>query len=196
MKALIVVDVQNDFCIHGALEVSGAWEVVPFVNRLAASYDGIVILTQDWHPAGHLSFASSWKVPPFSTRQMPYGEQVMWPDHCVQGTQGAALHPGLLVPSAQLILRKGCDPKVDSYSAFEDAAGRPTGLMAYLDARHVNEVDVAGLATDYCVAYTALHARARGYQTRVLKRGCAAINRDHSLAKAVEKMHNAGVRIE
>lgn len=196
MKALLVVDVQNDFCAGGPLEVPGAWDTVPFINRLAADYDGVVVLTQDWHPFGHLSFGTSWGKPNFTEHDMPYGKQVMWPDHCIQGTRGAELHPGLLVPRAELIFRKGCDPKVDSYSAFEDAAGRQTGLGHYLSARGVNEVDVVGLATDFCVCYTALHARARGHQVRVLKRGCAAINRDHSLAKAVEAMHKAGVKIE
>lgn len=197
MRGLIVVDVQNDFMPGGALAVPGSIHVPRACNELmAAERYPVVILTQDWHPADHRSFASQWKVPEFSTKAMPYGPQVMWPDHCIAGHQGAEFSPYLDTDFAHLVIRKGFDPLVDSYSAFEDAAGKNTGLAQYLHGRGVNELDVVGLATDFCVAATAVHARARGYHVRVLKSRCAAIDKDHSLAHAVVNMHAHGVRIE
>lgn len=199
MRALIVVDVQNDFIRGGALAVPHSERVPIEINRLVMERPEdypLIVLTQDWHPNDHNSFARTWKVPEFSIRELPYGPQVMWPVHCVQESFGAQISTYLALPTARLIIRKGCDPRYDSYSAFEDAGGRGTGLAQYLNAHSVNEVDVVGLALDYCVAATAVHARARGYQTRVLKHCCASIDRDHSLAKAVADMHRAGVKIE
>lgn len=195
MRALIIVDCQNDFCSNGRLPVPGGERIIPEVNRISREGYELLVLTQDWHPADHLSFASQWKVPEYSVKMMPYGEQRMWPDHCVQGTKGAELSPYLDVPHAQAIIRKGWRRETDSYSGFKDAAGYKTGLYGYLHAFSITEIDVVGLALDYCVAATAVDARKLGYFTRVLKRGCAAIDRDHSLAKAVVDMHNAGVRI-
>lgn len=195
MRTLIVVDPQNDFCSGGALAVPGGERIMKGINERMGNYP-LVVVTQDWHPAGHNSFASTWGLPPFATKMMPYGDQVLWPDHCVIGSKGAEISPYLDISKAHVIIRKGYDPLYDSYSAFEDAGGRQTGLGHYLDGKHVKEVDVVGLATDYCVAYTAIHARKRGYFTRVLRECCAAIDRDHSLAKAVVAMHEAGVRIE
>jgi nicotinamidase/pyrazinamidase len=197
VRALIVVDVQNDFLPGGQLEVPRSGYIPSEINRrMRYGQYPLVIFTQDWHPRGHNSFASTWGQHSFTTKQMSYGEQVLWPEHCVIGSAGADLSPGLDKEQAHLILRKGYDPLYDSYSAFEDAGGRQTGLGHYLHGKGVREVDVVGLATDYCVAYTAVHARARGYQTRVLKDCCAAIDKDHSLARAVALMHKAGVRIE
>lgn len=192
--ALIVVDVQIDFCPGGALAVADGDAVVPVVNALAKRFRN-VILTQDWHPAGHASFASAHPgKAPFETTQMPYGLQVLWPDHCVQGTPGAALHPGLDVPHAQLVIRKGYHAGVDSYSAFREAdRTTPTGLAGYLRERGIGRVFVVGLATDYCVAWTAMDARAAGFEAIVLEDACRAIDLDGSLAKAWDAMAAAGV---
>ena len=150
---LIVVDVQNDFCPGGALEVQRGDEIVPLVNRLAREFENVVV-TQDWHPAGHASFASSHSgKKPFETTRLRYGKQVLWPDHCIQGTRGAALHDGLDLPRAQLVIRKGWHAKVDSYSAFLEADRKTkTGLDGYLRSRGVKRVYCVGLATDFCVA--------------------------------------------
>jgi nicotinamidase/pyrazinamidase len=192
---LIVVDVQNDFCPGGALEVSRGDEVVPLVNRLAGRFENIV-LTQDWHPAGHASFASSHAGrKPFETVRLRYGRQVLWPDHCVQGTPGAALHKDLDIPRAQLVIRKGWHPKVDSYSAFLEADRRTkTGLEGYLRSRGVKRVFCVGLATDFCVAWTALDARRFRLQAVVIEDACRAIDADGSLAAATKAMADAGVR--
>lgn len=192
--ALIVVDVQNDFCSGGALAVPDGEAVVPVINTLACAF-GLIVITQDWHPAGHASFASSHAGrSPFETTTMPYGPQVLWPDHCVQGTRGAALHDALDLPTAQLIVRKGWHASVDSYSAFVEADGRTTtGLAAWLRAHGVARVAVTGLATDFCVAYTAQDARSAGFETWVIEDACRAIDLNGSLAAAWQAMAAAGV---
>jgi nicotinamidase/pyrazinamidase len=191
---LIVVDVQNGFMPGGGLPVPRGDEVVPVVKALAKKFANVV-LTQDWHPAGHASFASSHAgKQPFEMMQMPYGSQVLWPDHCVQGTLDAALHADLHVPHAQLIIRKGFHAGVDSYSAFKEADGRSTGLAAYLQARGLSDVHVCGLATDFCVAWTALDARAAGFEVTVHEAACRAIDLNGSLAAAWVQMLAAGVR--
>lgn len=192
---LIVVDVQNDFCPGGALEVPRGDEIVPLLNRLARRFAHVVI-TQDWHPAGHISFASGHPgKKPFETIRLRYGRQVLWPDHCVQATSGAALHAALDIPHAQLLIRKGCNRKVDSYSAFLEADRRTrTGLDGYLKSRGVKRVYCAGLATDFCVAWTALDARRFRLQALVIEDACRAIDTEGSLAKAWRAMRAAGVR--
>jgi len=193
--ALIVVDVQNDFCPGGALAVPEGHAVVPAINALARRF-ATVVLTQDWHPADHLSFASQHPGrAPFETVAMPYGEQVLWPDHCVMGTAGAALHPGLDIPHAQLILRKGFRREVDSYSAFlgADRESR-TGLDGYLAVHGVRTVVVCGLATDFCVAWTAQDARRFGLDAVVVEEASRAIDTGGSHARARAGMEAAGVR--
>lgn len=192
--ALIVVDVQNDFCPGGALAVADGDAVVPVINALAAHFENVV-LTQDWHPAGHASFASSHPgKAPFETAAMPYGPQVLWPDHCIQGTPGADLHPGLALPHAQLIIRKGYHSGVDSYSAFREAdRTTETGLAGYLRERGIRRVFVVGLATDYCVGWTAIDARAAGFAAVVVEDACRGIDLGGSLAKAWADMAAAGV---
>jgi nicotinamidase/pyrazinamidase len=193
--ALLVVDVQNDFLPGGALTVARGDEIVPLVNRIAARF-AVVVLTQDWHPARHASFASSHPGrKPFETTRLPYGRQILWPDHCVQGTPGAAFAAGLDIPHAQLVLRKGHHPKVDSYSAFLEADRKTkTGLDGYLKSRGVKRVFCAGLATDFCVAWTALDARRFRFQAAVIEDACRAIDTDGSLAAAWKAMKKAGVR--
>ncbi|MGH8704424.1 MAG: bifunctional nicotinamidase/pyrazinamidase [Burkholderiales bacterium] len=192
---LIVVDVQNDFCPGGALAVPRGAEIVPLVNRLAARF-AHVVLTQDWHPAGHASFASSHPGrKPFETIRLSYGTQVLWPDHCIQGTQGAALHAGLDIPHAQLLIRKGHHRKVDSYSAFLEADRKTkTGLDGYVKSRGVRRVFCVGLATDFCVAWTALDARRFGLEAVVIDDACRAIDSEGSLAAAWLAMAKARVR--
>ena len=192
--ALIVVDVQNDFCPDGALAVGGGHTIVPVINALVPRYEQVVV-TQDWHPKGHASFASAHHGhESFDTIEMPYGTQVLWPDHCVQGTPGAALHPDLEVTSAQLIIRKGWHQGVDSYSAFREADRKTlTGLTGYLRERGVEEVHVVGLATDYCVAWTALDAAGAGFRVSVIEDACRAIDLSGSLKRAWEDMIAAGV---
>ena len=194
-SVLIVVDVQNGFMPGGGLPVARGDEVVPVVNVLADKFVNVV-LTQDWHPAGHASFASSHSgKKPFETTQMPYGSQVLWPDHCVQGTHDAALHADLHIPHAQLIIRKGFHAGVDSYSGFMEADRKTsTGLAAYLRARGLSKVFVCGLATDFCVAWTALDARAEGFNTTVVEDACRAIDMEGSLAAAWQNMAYAGVQ--
>ena len=191
----LVVDVQNDFCPGGALAVPGGHEIVPLVNRLARQF-AHVVLTQDWHPPGHLSFASSHPGrEPYQTVEVSYGTQVLWPDHCVQGTDGAALSKDLSIPQAELILRKGFHKDVDSYSAFTEADGKTsTGLAKYLEARGLTRVFVAGLATDFCVAWSALDARKAGFETYVIEDACRGIDTQGSLAKAWADMDKAGVK--
>jgi nicotinamidase/pyrazinamidase len=193
--ALIVVDVQQDFTPGGALAVAGGDAVVPVINRLAAGF-AEVVLTQDWHPRDHLSFASQHKgSQPFGTIEMPYGTQVLWPDHCVMGSAGAAFHPDLDIPHARLILRKGCNRSVDSYSAFLEAdRATRTGLDGYLASRGIRRVWLAGLATDFCVAWTALDARRFGLEVTVIEAACRAIDLDGSLSRAWAAMEAAGVR--
>jgi nicotinamidase/pyrazinamidase len=192
--ALIVVDVQNDFCPGGRLAVQRGGEVVPIVNELAKRFENVV-LTQDWHPPGHRSFATSHPgSKPFDSIELPYGEQVLWPDHCVQGSEGAALHKDLAVPHAQLVVRKGWRKDVDGYSAFleADRKGR-TGLEGYLQERRIKRVFVCGLPTDFCVAWTALDARKLGFKCTVIEDACRAVDMQGSLAAAWEKMKKAGV---
>jgi nicotinamidase/pyrazinamidase len=193
--ALLVVDVQNDFLPGGALAVARGDEILPLVNRIAARF-AIVVLTQDWHPAGHASFASSHPGKrPFQKMRMPYGEQVLWPDHCVQGSAGAAFAAGLDIPHAQLVIRKGHQRRLDSYSAFLEADRKTkTGLDGYLASRGVKRVFCAGLATDFCVAWTALDARRFGLQAAVIEDACRAIDADGSLETAWKAMQKAGVR--
>jgi nicotinamidase/pyrazinamidase len=192
---LVVVDVQNDFCPGGALEVKHGDEIVPLVNQLARKFENIVLL-QDWHTPGHISFASSHAgKKPFETKRLRYGEQVLWPDHCVQGTRGAALHEGLDVPHAQLVIRKGFHPNVDSYSGFLEADRKTkTGLDGYLRSRGVKRVYCVGLATDFCVAWTALDARRFRFDAVVIEDACRAIDNQGSLAAAQKAMAKAGVK--
>ena len=193
--ALLVVDVQNDFMPGGALAVPRGDEIVPLVNRIAAEFEN-VILTQDWHPRGHVSFASSHAGRnPFEKIRLRYGVQVLWPEHCVQGTEGAALHADLAIAHAQLLLRKGCHERVDSYSAFLEADRKTrTGLDGYLKSRGIRRVFCAGLATDFCVAWTALDVRRFGFQAAVIEDACRAIDVEGSLAAAWKDMARAGVR--
>lgn len=192
--ALVVVDIQNDFCAGGALAVPDGDAVVPLVNRLAPHF-GVVVLTQDWHTPGHMSFASTHGRAPFETIDLAYGTQVLWPDHCVRGTAGAAFHSGLDVPGAQLIVRKGFHPAVDSYSAFVEADHTTrTGLSGYLTERGVGRLFVVGLATDFCVGWTALDGRAAGFDVTVVEDACRAIDLDGSLDQAWRDMEAAGVR--
>lgn len=192
--ALIVVDVQIDFLPGGALAVPDGDAVVPLINRISRDFD-TVVLTQDWHPAGHISFASSHKGrQTFELIELAYGRQVLWPDHCIQGSPGAALAPSLDIPHAQAIVRKGFHPQVDSYSSFREAdRTTPTGLAGYLRERGIGEVVVAGLATDFCVGWTATDARALGFETLVAMDACRAIDANGSLAGAIRAMDEAGV---
>jgi nicotinamidase/pyrazinamidase len=192
---LIVVDVQNDFIPGGALAVPKGDEVVPVINRLAARFENVV-LTQDWHPRRHASFASSHPgKKPFETIELPYGRQVLWPDHCVQGTSGAALHADLDVTKAQVVIRKGHHRDIDSYSAFLEADRKTTtGLAGYLKERGFKKLYVCGLATDFCVAWTALDARAAGFDTTVIEDASQAIDLDGSLSRAWADMASAGVK--
>ena len=191
---LVIVDVQNDFCPGGALAVPEGDAVVPAVNRLAAQF-AHVILTQDWHPPGHLSFASSHAGKnPFETIELAYGAQILWPDHCVQGTEGAAFHRDLDVPHAELIIRKGFLRAINSYSAFcENDRRTPTGLASYLHERGFERLTLAGLATDFCVLFSALDAREAGFEIAVAAGACRGIDLDGSLARAMRAMAEAGV---
>jgi nicotinamidase/pyrazinamidase len=194
-SCLIVVDVQNDFCPGGALAVPKGDEVVPVVNRLAARFENVV-LTQDWHPHGHASFASSHPGrKPFETIDLRYGNQVLWPDHCVQGTRGADFHDQLETARAQLVIRKGFHREIDSYSGFLEADRKTTtGLAGFLKEKGFRELFVCGLATDFCVAWTALDARATGFEVTVLEDACRAIDLEGSLERAWADMAAAGVR--
>jgi nicotinamidase/pyrazinamidase len=193
--ALIVVDVQNCFVDGGTLPVKGGAEVVPVINKLAPAFENIVV-TQDWHTPGHASFASVHAgKKPFETTELSYGTQVLWPDHCVQGTGDAALHKDLKLPTAQVIIRKGFHKDVDSYSAFEEADRKTaTGLAGYLKARGIETVFVTGLATDFCVAWTAMDARKLGFTTYVIEDATRAIDLNGSLAAAWKQMAAAGVQ--
>jgi nicotinamidase/pyrazinamidase len=194
-SALLVIDVQNCFLPDGSLAVKDGGQVVPVINRIAKGFANVV-MTQDWHTAGHVSFASSHAgKKPFETVDLPYGKQVLWPDHCVQGTDGAALSKDLAVPQAELIIRKGFHADVDSYSAFTEADGKTTtGLAAYLKARDVKQLFLAGLATDFCVAWSALDARKAGFETYVVEDACRGIDIQGSVAKAWADMAAAGVK--
>lgn len=195
-NALIVVDVQNDFCPGGALAVPEGDLIVPGINALMPTFD-VVVLTQDWHPAGHSSFASSHGgKAPYDMIDMPYGPQVLWPDHCVQGSEGAAFHTGLDVTRPDLIIRKGMNPAVDSYSAFfENDQKTPTGLEGYLRTRGITMLTMVGLATDFCVNFSALDAAKLGFDVTVDQALCRAIDLDGSLAAAQDGMRDAGVAL-
>jgi len=192
---LLVIDVQTDFCPGGGLAVADGDAVVPVVNRLAAQF-AHVVLTQDWHPAGHSSFASQHTgTAPFQSITMPYGPQTLWPDHCVQGTPGAAFHPALEADRAELIIRKGFRREIDSYSAFfENDRTTPTGLAGYLRERGLTRLFLVGLATDFCVHYSAMDARRLGFQAIVVDAGCRAIDLTGSLAVAYAQWDEASVQ--
>ena len=193
---LVIVDLQMDFCPGGALAVPQGDQIVPLVNRLAAEF-AHVVLTQDWHPRGHSSFASSHSArQPFDTIDLSYGQQILWPDHCVQGTTGAAFHPDLDVPHAELVLRKGFRTAIDSYSAFfENDHRTPTGLVGYLKERRFERVTLCGLATDFCVFYSAIDGRQAGFEVTVVTGACRGIDIDGSLSQAMRAMNEAGVTL-
>lgn len=195
-EALIVIDVQNDFCPGGALAVADGDSIIPRINALMDEF-ATVVLTQDWHPATHASFAAKHAgAAPFSLTEMPYGPQVLWPTHCVIGTTGAAFHPALRTDPAQMVIRKGFRSEIDSYSAFfENDHKTTTGLDGYLRARGIQSVTLVGLATDYCVAYSALDAAALGFAATVLMDACRAIDLNGSLAEATTKLRAAGVTL-
>jgi nicotinamidase/pyrazinamidase len=192
---LLIIDVQNDFCLGGALAVTDGDAVVPIINRLAERFDHMV-LTQDWHPSGHSSFVTSHPgARPFDSVAMPYGQQTLWPAHCLQGTAGAAFHPELVVDRAELIIRKGFRPEIDSYSAFfENDRRTPTGLAGYLRNRGLRRIFLAGLATDFCVHYSAVDARRIGFDTVLVEAGCRAIDLAGSLDAAWAGMAAIGVQ--
>lgn len=194
--ALILIDIQNDFCPGGALAVPDGDAVVAVANRLAGLFPS-TILTQDWHPAGHRSFASAHPgKAPFDTAALAYGTQVLWPDHCVQGTPGADFHPGIDVAKADLIVRKGFRPGIDSYSAFyENDRTTPTGLAGYLRERGFQRLIFAGLATDFCVAFSAEDAVRCGFSAVVVQEGCRAIDLNGSLDAAMRRLTDAGVEL-
>ncbi|MET0709129.1 MAG: nicotinamidase [Tardiphaga sp.] len=193
-SVLLVIDVQNCFLPGGSLAVKDGDKVLPVINALAKKFPDVV-LTQDWHTPGHVSFASSHGgKKPFETIDLKYGKQVLWPDHCVQGTDGAGLSKDLSIPQAGLVLRKGFNKDTDSYSAFNEADGRATGLASYLKARKLQRVFLAGLATDFCVAWSALDARKAGFDTYVIEDACRGIDTGGSLAKAWADMAKAGVK--
>lgn len=191
---LLAVDIQHDFCPGGALAVPGGHEVVSVINRIGAHFEK-VILTQDWHPPGHTSFASSHPgKAPFETVTLGYGEQILWPDHCVQGTRGAELHADLDMPQAQLIIRKGYDPEIDSFSAFfENDRTTPTGLSGYLRERGLTRVWLAGLALDFCVRYSAEDACRSGFEVILIEDACRAIDTEGSLAATRESLATLAV---
>lgn len=193
-EALIVIDIQNDFCPGGALAVADGDAIIPQVNALMREFP-VRVLTQDWHPADHASFAANHAgAAPFSLTQMSYGPQVLWPVHCVQGTDGAAFHRGLATDPADLIIRKGFRAAIDSYSAFfENDRTTPTGLEGYLKSRGVTDLTLVGLATDFCVAYSALDAARLGFGVTVIESACRAIDLEGSLAAARKQMADAGV---
>jgi nicotinamidase/pyrazinamidase len=195
-EVLLIIDMQNDFCPGGALAVPEGDAIVPAVNRLAQQFSH-VILTQDWHPPRHLSFASSHSgKQPFETCALSYGEQILWPDHCVQATAGAAFHPRLDVPHAELVLRKGFRKAIDSYSAFrENDRQTSTGLAGYLRERGFDRLTLCGLATDFCVAYSAIDGREAGFEVRVVSSACRGIDIDGSLAAAMRSMKECGVTL-
>jgi nicotinamidase/pyrazinamidase len=192
---LLIIDVQNDFCPGGALAVADGDAVVPVINRLAERFDHVV-LTQDWHPAGHSSFATSHPGSVvFEAIDMPYGRQTLWPDHCVQGTSGAGFHPQLATDRAELVIRKGFRRTIDSYSAFyENDRRTPTGLAGYLRERSFGRIFLVGLATDFCVRYSAVDARRLGFTTVLIEAGCRAIDLAGSLEAAWAEMDAAGVQ--
>jgi nicotinamidase/pyrazinamidase len=196
-QGLIVIDVQNDFCPGGALAVADGDAILPRINALLAEFP-VKVLTQDWHPANHTSFAANHPgKAPFEMIDLPYGPQVLWPPHCVQGSKGADFHAGLATNAADLVIRKGFRTGIDSYSAFfENDRETPTGLEGYLRSRGVSDLTLVGLATDFCVAYSALDAVRLGFGVTVLEGACRAIDLDGSLEEAREAMIAAGVLLE
>lgn len=194
-SALIVVDVQNGFTPGGNLAVTDADQIIPVINQLARQFE-MVVLTQDWHPEQHISFADNHEnKAPFETIELPYGTQVLWPKHCVQGTADAEFHPALDIPTAQLIIRKGFHPEIDSYSAFMEADRKtPTGLNGYLKEHQIDTVYIVGIATDFCVAWTALDAVQMGFTTYVIEDACKAIDLNGSLQSAWQSMLAQGVQ--
>lgn len=194
-QALLIIDVQNDFCPGGALEVPEGDRVVPVINRLSEAFE-IVLQTQDWHPEGHSSFASSHEGrDPFETVEMPYGEQVLWPDHCVQGSKGAEFHPDLVTRRSQLIVRKGFRREIDSYSAFyENDNETVTGLAGYLRSRNIDTLFAAGLATDFCVKWSVVDGLREGFEIRVVEDAVRGIDIEGSVDRAWSEMRSAGAR--
>jgi len=194
-EAILVIDVQNDFCPGGALAVAGGDEIVAPINALVPEFP-VRVFTQDWHPSNHSSFASQHGAEPFSTTEMSYGTQVLWPDHCIIGSDGAALHPNLDTRSADMIVRKGFRREIDSYSAFfENDQTTPTGLEGYLRTRGVDTIAVVGLATDFCVNFSAVDAAKLGFKVTVIESLCRAIDMDGSLTAAKAGMSEVGVSI-
>jgi nicotinamidase/pyrazinamidase len=195
-EALIVIDVQNDFCPGGSLAVAGGDQILPLINEMIGRFEHVV-MTQDWHPADHSSFASKHAgKQPYDTVTMPYGEQTLWPDHCVQGSGGAAFHPALKWAKAELVLRKGYHREIDSYSAFfENDRTTPTGLAGYLRERGIGQITLVGIATDFCVAYSALDAVGQGFDVTVRLDACRAIDLGGSLERMIDKMKAAGVTV-
>lgn len=196
-EALIVIDIQNDFCPGGALAVAGGDEIIPRVNALMQELP-VTVLTQDWHPENHSSFAVNHPgAEAFSTIEMPYGAQTLWPAHCIWGSPGAAFHPGLTIDPADLIIRKGFRPEIDSYSAFyENDHTTPTGLGGYLRERGIERLTFVGLALDFCVGWSAIDAAKLGFEARVIESACRAIDLGGSLAAARDAMRAAGVKLE
>jgi nicotinamidase/pyrazinamidase len=195
-EALVVIDIQNDFCPGGALAVADGDKIIPLVNELISRYDNVV-MTQDWHPAGHSSFASTHPgKAAFETVEMPYGQQTLWPDHCVQGSAGAAFHPDLRWTKADVVIRKGFHRAIDSYSAFfENDNATPTGLAGYLKERGISKIMLCGLATDFCVAFSALDAVRSGFEVEVMLDACRGIDIGGSIAAMTRKMKAAGVTL-
>jgi len=195
MNALLIVDVQNDFCPGGVLQVPEGDTIIPIINKLSKKF-ATVIQTQDWHPAGHASFASTHpEKAAYDTLKMPYGNQVLWPDHCVQETQGAAFHPDLNTRQTQLIIRKGFRKQVDSYSAFfENDHTTPTGLRGYLHDRNIDSLFVTGLATDFCIKWSVLDGLKQGFRIRVVEDAVRGIDLDNSVAQAWDEMEIAGAK--
>ena len=193
MRALLIIDVQNDFCKNGALEVPHANTIIPVINNLIERFD-IIIQTQDWHPAGHQSFASTHDgKEPFETIGVDYGTQVLWPDHCVQGTNGAEFHPDLVTDKSQVIIRKGFRKKIDSYSAFyENDQRTKTGLTGYLKTRGIKDLYTVGLATDFCVKWSVVDGLKEGFNVTVVKDAIKGIDIDGSVDEAISEMKDAG----
>lgn len=197
--ALIIVDPQNDFCPGGKLAVTDGQEVIPLINALSRAFDAAgatIVATQDWHTQDQISFASNHGVAPFTNIDVAYGEQTLWPDHCLQGSEGAAFHPGLRTDKVDLIIRKGANPAIDSYSAFnENDKTTSTGLAGYLNARCIKRVFLVGLAYDYCVGYSALDAVAAGFEATIIKDATRAIGLPGVVETMEEKFAAAGVQV-
>lgn len=193
MRALLVIDIQNDFCPDGRLPVPGGDQIVPIVNRLSNAFEH-VLFTQDWHPAGHWSFASSHQSrQPYDSIELAYGDQILWPDHCIQGSRGAEFHPDLDTTRGELIIRKGFRKEIDSYSAFfENDQETSTGLTGYLRERGIDTLYLAGLALDFCVHFSAVDGRKQGFDVVVIEDACRAIDTQGSLDQAMSRMRESG----